>query len=108
MSDFPCYNTDEEGADSSIATGSHICPVNSSCSKWDTGPNVGITSFDNFGNGLLTVFQLITLEGWSGVFYLVGGDKNPCYLVLHIQSMMESYSASVQSNHPQQQYKQVF
>lgn len=35
------------------------------------GPNYGFTSFDNFLKGILTVFQLLTLEGWIGVFYLV-------------------------------------
>ena len=29
----------------------------------------GITVFDNLGFGLLTVFQFITLEGWSKVMY---------------------------------------
>ena len=31
-----------------------------------------MTSFDSFPQAFLTVFQLITLEGWSEVFYLVG------------------------------------
>lgn len=66
MSEFPC-NKDPSSAN----RGSHKCPTGSSCTEWEDGPNFGLTSFDNFGNGLLTVFQLITLEGWSGVFYLV-------------------------------------
>jgi hypothetical protein len=39
-------------------------------SDW-VGPNDGITSFDNFGLAMLTVFQCITLEGWTDVMYLV-------------------------------------
>ncbi|XP_063929308.1 muscle calcium channel subunit alpha-1 isoform X2 [Zophobas morio] len=35
---------------------------------WD-GPNAGITNFDNFGLSMLTVFQCITLEGWTDVLY---------------------------------------
>ena len=35
------------------------------------GPNNGITSFDNMFLAMLTVFQCITLEGWSDVLYLV-------------------------------------
>ncbi|CAH1378096.1 unnamed protein product [Tenebrio molitor] len=35
---------------------------------WD-GPNSGITNFDNFGLSMLTVFQCITLEGWTDVLY---------------------------------------
>lgn len=37
---------------------------------WD-GPNFGITNFDNFGLAMLTVFQCITLEGWTDVLYNV-------------------------------------
>lgn len=42
------------------------------CSKqfWE-GPNYGITNFDNFGLAMLTVFQCITLEGWTEVLYNV-------------------------------------
>lgn len=35
------------------------------------GPNEGITNFDNFGLSMLTVFQCITLEGWTDVLYNV-------------------------------------
>lgn len=35
------------------------------------GPNQGITNFDNFGLAMLTVFQCITLEGWTDVLYWV-------------------------------------
>jgi len=35
------------------------------------GPNDGITNFDNFGLSMLTVFQCITLEGWTDVMYHV-------------------------------------
>lgn len=38
--------------------------------KWD-GPNHGITNFDNFGLAMLTVFQCVTLEGWTDVLYYV-------------------------------------
>jgi hypothetical protein len=39
-------------------------------SGWD-GPNWGITNFDNFGLAMLTVFQCVTLEGWTDVLYSV-------------------------------------
>ncbi|KRY90156.1 Voltage-dependent L-type calcium channel subunit alpha-1F [Trichinella pseudospiralis] len=35
------------------------------------GPNDGITNFDNFGLAMLTVFQCISLEGWTDVMYWV-------------------------------------
>jgi hypothetical protein len=63
VSDFPCSR-------GSSVLGVHQCHAPSQCVYWSEGPNYGFTSFDNFLIGLLTVFQLITLEGWSGVFYL--------------------------------------
>uniref|UniRef100_A0A3B3TPG0 Voltage-dependent L-type calcium channel subunit alpha n=1 Tax=Poecilia latipinna TaxID=48699 RepID=A0A3B3TPG0_9TELE len=46
------------------------CTVNGSeCrGRWD-GPNGGITNFDNFFFAMLTVFQCITMEGWTDVLY---------------------------------------
>ncbi|XP_053359228.1 calcium channel, voltage-dependent, L type, alpha 1F subunit [Clarias gariepinus] len=46
------------------------CTVNGSeCrGKWE-GPNGGITNFDNFFFAMLTVFQCITMEGWTDVLY---------------------------------------
>lgn len=39
-------------------------------STWK-GPNYGITNFDNIGYSMLTVFQCITLEGWTDIMYAV-------------------------------------
>ncbi|VDK28339.1 unnamed protein product [Gongylonema pulchrum] len=44
-----------------------ICTSNTS---WQ-GPNNGITNFDNFGLAMLTVFQCVSLEGWTDVMYWV-------------------------------------
>ncbi|KPP70344.1 hypothetical protein Z043_110833, partial [Scleropages formosus] len=46
------------------------CMINGSeCrGKWE-GPNGGITNFDNFFFAMLTVFQCITMEGWTDVLY---------------------------------------
>lgn len=41
--------------------------------EWN-GPNDGITNFDNFGLAMLTVFQCITLEGWTDVLYNVSSS----------------------------------
>ncbi|KAA3681735.1 uncharacterized protein DEA37_0011358 [Paragonimus westermani] len=38
--------------------------------RW-VGPNHGITNFDNFGLSMLTVFQCVTMEGWTQVLYWV-------------------------------------
>jgi len=37
---------------------------------WE-GPNDGITNFDNIGLAMLTVFQCVTLEGWTDMMYAV-------------------------------------
>ncbi|KAK5966933.1 Voltage-dependent L-type calcium channel subunit alpha, partial [Trichostrongylus colubriformis] len=44
-----------------------VCSSNTS---WP-GPNNGITNFDNFGLAMLTVFQCVSLEGWTEVMYWV-------------------------------------
>jgi len=41
------------------------------CKGYWPGPNNGITNFDNFGLAMLTVFQCVTLEGWTDVLYSV-------------------------------------
>jgi hypothetical protein len=38
---------------------------------WE-GPNYGITNFDNFLHSMLTVFQCVTLEGWTEILYWGG------------------------------------
>ena len=39
------------------------------CDGYWPGPNFGITNFDNFGLAMLTVFQCVTMEGWTNVMY---------------------------------------
>uniref|UniRef100_A0A8C9MN31 Voltage-dependent L-type calcium channel subunit alpha n=1 Tax=Serinus canaria TaxID=9135 RepID=A0A8C9MN31_SERCA len=48
------------------------CSINGSeCRGGWAGPNHGITHFDNFGFAMLTVYQCITMEGWTEVLYWV-------------------------------------
>ncbi|XP_050331189.1 voltage-dependent calcium channel type A subunit alpha-1 isoform X12 [Bactrocera neohumeralis] len=65
-SETPCYSDNS----SMRATGSFTCDYNTSMclDKWE-GPNWGITSFDNIGFAMLTVFQCITMEGWTAILY---------------------------------------
>lgn len=49
------------------------CTINGSeCRGGWPGPNHGVTHFDNFGFSMLTVYQCITMEGWTDVLYWVG------------------------------------
>uniref|UniRef100_A0A3P8RTB5 Calcium voltage-gated channel subunit alpha1 E n=1 Tax=Amphiprion percula TaxID=161767 RepID=A0A3P8RTB5_AMPPE len=41
------------------------CPAKYTCSDTWIGPNDGITQFDNILFAVLTVFQCITMEGWT-------------------------------------------
>jgi len=54
------------------------CPTDKGvCDYGWAGPNSGITNFDNFGLAMLTVFQCVTLEGWTTVMYDVSqGHKS--------------------------------
>ncbi|XP_043276720.1 voltage-dependent calcium channel type A subunit alpha-1 isoform X10 [Venturia canescens] len=62
----PC-NTDDQPV---APPGAHVCNPNVSVcmDQWE-GPNNGITSFDNIGFAMLTVFQCITMEGWTAILY---------------------------------------
>ncbi|XP_033240515.1 voltage-dependent calcium channel type A subunit alpha-1 isoform X22 [Drosophila miranda] len=81
-SETPC-NTDNS---TEKAGGSFVCNnTTSMClEKWD-GPNSGITSFDNIGFAMLTVFQCITMEGWTSILYwtndALGSTFNWIYFV---------------------------
>ncbi|KAI2651484.1 putative voltage-dependent N-type calcium channel subunit alpha-1B [Labeo rohita] len=59
VSDYPC------GAERP----SRVCPNGTECREYWTGPNFGITNFDNILFAILTVFQCITMEGWTDVLY---------------------------------------
>ncbi|XP_030081785.1 voltage-dependent calcium channel type A subunit alpha-1 isoform X11 [Drosophila hydei] len=81
-SETPC-NTDNT---TEKAGGSYVCNITTSMclEKWD-GPNSGITSFDNIGFAMLTVFQCITMEGWTSILYwtndALGSSFNWIYFV---------------------------
>jgi len=56
----------------SSSTGVYNCdaPGTVCLNQW-IGPNFGITSFDNIAFAMITVFQCITMEGWTTVMYYV-------------------------------------
>ena len=47
------------------------CPMGEYCAKEDKKhlPNYGITAFDNIMQAWLTIFQCISLEGWTDIMY---------------------------------------
>uniref|UniRef100_A0A8D3C4H6 Voltage-dependent L-type calcium channel subunit alpha n=1 Tax=Scophthalmus maximus TaxID=52904 RepID=A0A8D3C4H6_SCOMX len=54
-----------------VAYGRHCKHNGTECKMGWEGPNDGITNFDNFAFAMLTVFQCITMEGWTDVLYWV-------------------------------------
>ncbi|KAG8447469.1 hypothetical protein GDO86_014818 [Hymenochirus boettgeri] len=59
VGDFPC------GDDPPART----CENGTVCRVYWKGPNFGITNFDNILFAVLTVFQCITMEGWTDILY---------------------------------------
>ncbi|XP_060107263.1 voltage-dependent N-type calcium channel subunit alpha-1B isoform X1 [Heteronotia binoei] len=59
VEDFPCG---EE-------LPARLCDKGTVCQKYWEGPNFGITNFDNILFAVLTVFQCITMEGWTDILY---------------------------------------
>uniref|UniRef100_H3DQM3 Calcium voltage-gated channel subunit alpha1 E n=1 Tax=Tetraodon nigroviridis TaxID=99883 RepID=H3DQM3_TETNG len=55
------------------------CPARYVCRDTWIGPNDGITQFDNILFAVLTVFQCITMEGWTTVLYNTDDALGPLW-----------------------------
>lgn len=75
---------DEIVDDPNPCGGAYSCQDDEVCKMYWEGPNFGITNFDNFGLAMLTVFQCITLEGWTDMLYYV---SFVCLLYVSIHSL---------------------
>ncbi|XP_054868925.1 voltage-dependent L-type calcium channel subunit alpha-1D isoform X7 [Amphiprion ocellaris] len=61
---------EEEPTPCAVSGHGRHCLLNGTvCREGWQGPNSGITNFDNFLFAMLTVFQCITMEGWTDVLY---------------------------------------
>uniref|UniRef100_A0A915CNI0 Voltage-dependent calcium channel alpha-1 subunit IQ domain-containing protein n=1 Tax=Ditylenchus dipsaci TaxID=166011 RepID=A0A915CNI0_9BILA len=72
---FPCSNK-------SSSTGAYNCEgvYGTTClNQCEEGPNYGITSFDNIAFAMITVFQCITMEGWTTVMYYTNDSLGSTY-----------------------------
>ncbi|CAB4069626.1 CACNA1D [Lepeophtheirus salmonis] len=58
------------------------------CREYIPGPNFGITNFDNFILSMLTVFQCITLEGWTDVLYWIHDSMGSTWQWAYFVSMV--------------------
>ncbi|XP_049752392.1 voltage-dependent N-type calcium channel subunit alpha-1B [Elephas maximus indicus] len=59
VGDFPCGKE----------APARLCEEDMECREYWPGPNFGITNFDNILFAVLTVFQCITMEGWTDILY---------------------------------------
>lgn len=50
-----------------VLCGGIECPGGYFCGKNNENPNYGVTNFDNLFYAILSVFQCVTLEGWSDI-----------------------------------------
>ncbi len=66
---------DDDPTPCAFAGNGRFCVGNNTVCRggWE-GPNGGITNFDNIFFAMLTVFQCITMEGWTDVLYWVRPD----------------------------------
>ena len=64
--------------DPTLCGGNYKCDEEAGqvCREYWEGPNFGITNFDNFGISMITVFQCVTLEGWTDVLYWVRSHRH--------------------------------
>ena len=79
MGDFPC------GKDPPARQ----CDGDTECREYWPGPNFGITNFDNILFAILTVFQCITMEGWTDILYNVSCILAPAIVVRSVLSGSE-------------------
>jgi len=69
----PCApDSGGNGSDGGFSGSGFVCPVDQSvCTPGWEGPKFGIIGFDSIVFAMLTVFQCITMEGWTTVMYYV-------------------------------------
>ncbi|XP_033643023.1 voltage-dependent P/Q-type calcium channel subunit alpha-1A-like isoform X11 [Asterias rubens] len=53
------------------------------CDEYWLGPNFGITNFDNMIFAMLTVFQCITMEGWTDIMYYCSDAEGPYFVWIY-------------------------
>jgi len=85
-----CFNemTGEIDLEPTPCGGMLHCPNGTICREYWEGPQYGITNFDNIGQAMLTVFQCITLEGWTDVLYWVHDSQGNSFQFIYFVTMV--------------------
>ena len=48
------------------------CPsINQMCGKMNENPNFEVNNFDNIFYAFFNVFQIVTMDGWTGILYII-------------------------------------
>ena len=81
---FIAVTTNIFAEESPEVCGHRKCTPDANCSDYWDGPNFGITNFDNMLYAMLTVFQCITMEGWTDIMYNVSHSLSPTILIHQI------------------------
>merc|ERR1719204_2107395 len=85
-----CFNnvTGEMMEEPNPCGGIFHCEEGYECKEYWEGPQWGITCFDNFGQAMLTVFQCITLEGWTDMLYWIHDSQGNTWQFIYFVSMV--------------------
>jgi voltage-dependent calcium channel L type alpha-1D len=85
-----CYDnqTNERMEEPIPCGGNYMCDNGTYCSDGWEGPNYGITNFDNFLHSMLTVFQCVTLEGWTEILYWVQDTSGSAWPWIYFCSLI--------------------
>jgi len=67
-----------------LLCGVEECPPMHFCGKRNENPNFGQTSFDNIFYALISIFQSVTLEGWSVIMQMVWETYTPFSFIFFI------------------------
>ncbi|XP_045525614.1 muscle calcium channel subunit alpha-1-like isoform X1 [Pieris brassicae] len=76
---FPCSREADVG---------NHCDEGQICKDYWVGINFGITNFDNIGYAMLTVFQCITLEGWTDIMYAIADVKGNTWVWIYFVTLV--------------------
>ncbi|XP_071801996.1 voltage-dependent calcium channel type A subunit alpha-1-like isoform X9 [Asterias amurensis] len=74
----------KEGEEPQVCGNGRPCvPGKEVCDEYWLGPNFGITNFDNMIFAMLTVFQCITMEGWTDIMYYCSDAEGPYFVWIY-------------------------
>lgn len=81
------YNTNDERLCSDDPSAGRQCPESEYCGLWEDSlinmPSIdyGFTNFNNLLYSLVTIFQCITLAGWTKIMYNLMDQQSQSWLV---------------------------